>query len=443
MSSTMSLKSKFNQVLPAVTRAGEDVHAIVNMRAHTRESNSARGQNLARKTATKHTSQNRVCGISSLQVVGSDEQNSATSRRRSLEGSRIDANDFSQARSRPLAKIDPERFSRLSAACELQQHTRYAVVNSEVARSPAGSDESITSRRRSLAASRIDEDAQEQPGQPSAIKIDQRPSLGSSAASSSQTDTHYAVVNPGVAGKNIVSSDSQVDPASLWVATTAHWMMLDSDPERAREIEIDGKCYRRLDVRYWAWLTVVMDAATRAFEIGELSAANYAPLWVRFRELKAMVGDQFAEDEIEQEKHWLKLHTFAPPTTSPELKTARKPATHAEVEQLESENSVSACNCFQGQNQFSQEVSEAAIAKIDAIREQALTLEWTEQELYSTTGEFQFPMGNGWGLVCFVDDDELEIGEVTSEAIVIRKRTVGGRESVMRWRSRITQATPN
>jgi hypothetical protein len=59
-----------------------------------------------------------------------------------------------------------------------------------------------------------------------------------------------------------------------------------------------------------------------------------------------------------------------------------------------------------------------AIAKVDAIRDKALALGWTENGLYQTKGRFRFPCGQDFGLVCFLEKVE-NIGEVTKQYIEI------------------------
>ncbi len=59
-----------------------------------------------------------------------------------------------------------------------------------------------------------------------------------------------------------------------------------------------------------------------------------------------------------------------------------------------------------------------AIAKVDIIRDRALALGWTEDGLYQTHGRFKFPCGQDYGLVCFLEKDEI-IGAVTKKHIEI------------------------
>ena len=86
-----------------------------------------------------------------------------------------------------------------------------------------------------------------------------------------------------------------------------------------------------------------------------------------------------------------------------------------------------------------------AIAKVDAIRKQALSLGWTLSRLYQNRGRFGFPLGEDWGLVCFVDDDE-RLGEVTARYIEVRG--MAPRDHILKfynpdvdqpWRKRVQQ----
>lgn len=63
-------------------------------------------------------------------------------------------------------------------------------------------------------------------------------------------------------------------------------------------------------------------------------------------------------------------------------------------------------------------ISDEAIREVDAIRNQALALGWTNARLYQNRGRIRFPCGPDWGLVCFLEADD-QIGKTTSVAIEI------------------------
>lgn len=71
-----------------------------------------------------------------------------------------------------------------------------------------------------------------------------------------------------------------------------------------------------------------------------------------------------------------------------------------------------------GNHPFTEKVLPAAVAKVDAIRDQALALGWSEARLYQSRGRFRFPCGGDYGLVCFIREDQ-RVGEVTKQHIEI------------------------
>jgi hypothetical protein len=71
-----------------------------------------------------------------------------------------------------------------------------------------------------------------------------------------------------------------------------------------------------------------------------------------------------------------------------------------------------------GDYRFTVKVPPAAVAKVDTIRDQALALGWAEARLYQNRGQFRFPCGDDYGLVCFIGEAH-RIGELTTQYIEI------------------------
>ena len=71
-----------------------------------------------------------------------------------------------------------------------------------------------------------------------------------------------------------------------------------------------------------------------------------------------------------------------------------------------------------GHHPFTEKILPAAVAKVDAIRDHALALGWSEARLYQNRGRFRFPFGGDCGLVCFMGEGQL-VGEVTKQHIDI------------------------
>ena len=71
---------------------------------------------------------------------------------------------------------------------------------------------------------------------------------------------------------------------------------------------------------------------------------------------------------------------------------------------------------------YREPVTARALAKVDAIRDRALSLGWSEARLYQNRARFRFPCGEDYGLVCFMDGVQ-QIGSITTEFIEIIHRT--------------------
>jgi len=67
---------------------------------------------------------------------------------------------------------------------------------------------------------------------------------------------------------------------------------------------------------------------------------------------------------------------------------------------------------------LTESVTAQALAQVDAIRDHALSLGWTEASLYQNRGRLRFPAGGENGLVCFLHSDD-QIGEVSAQSIEI------------------------
>ena len=69
--------------------------------------------------------------------------------------------------------------------------------------------------------------------------------------------------------------------------------------------------------------------------------------------------------------------------------------------------------------------------KDDVIREAAQAKGWSDERLYQNRGRFSFPLGQDYGLVCFVGPDD-ELGEITETHIEII-HTCGSRKNSLRF----------
>ena len=176
----------------------------------------------------------------------------------------------------------------------------------------------------------------------------------------------------------------------------------------APDVRVDGRCYRRLDPPFYAWLRHKMAIAKKAFDAGRLASASFDELRARFNEVHAWAVAHLGNAALVGAVKALDPASYSPPRA---------------VEDAASLPAAPARFAFPttGEWRFTEHVSPEAVAKVDKIRDEALALGWPEARLYQNRGQIRFPCGQEYGLVCFVRDGETIAG-VAREAITIQGR---------------------
>jgi len=247
--------------------------------------------------------------------------------------------------------------------------------------------------------------------------------------------------------------DSRWEPA-LFAATNLAFWETDKPHYYARDVGIDGTCFRRLDPEYYAWLRHKMTLARKAADSGRLSAGAFEELRTRFNAIHAWAIERFGEDALRSAVQALDPKAYSPPSTEtpgtagprtnrqdsrfgraagapegrgPRMARVKPQGRPASPPAAQDERHLYPKD---GDWPFTHPVPPSAVAKVDAIRIEAVAKGWREARLYQNRGRFRFPCGEDYGLVCFVDGDE-RIGEITRQSIEI----VGPppRETVLRF----------
>jgi len=194
-----------------------------------------------------------------------------------------------------------------------------------------------------------------------------------------------------------------------WETVTPHYYALD--------ISIDKTCFRRLDPDYYAWLKYKMALAKKAADLGRLSSSAFETLHTRFNVIHTWAIEHYGEDELLSAVQSLDPKTYSPPVLETFGQDDRPPSV-----QPAPEKTPPAVPQYlfpkEGEWRFTQQVPPTAVAKVDAIRDKALSLGWNEARLYQNRGCLRFPYGQDYGLVCFVDGN-VRIGKVTRQSIEI------------------------
>ena len=216
-------------------------------------------------------------------------------------------------------------------------------------------------------------------------------------------------------GQAVPDQDSGRRETALYVATNLKSWETNEPHCFARDVGIDGTCFRRLDPDYYAWLRHKMERAKKAEVSRRLSAQAFDTLRTRFNAVHSWAREHLGEEALRSAVQSLDPKAYAPPRLDaldgrpvPEP-SAPKETPLATPPYLFPKN---------GDWRFTQRVRSSAVPKVDAMRDQALSLGWSEARLYQNRGRFRFPCGEDYGLVCFLDENK-RIGQVTRQYIEI------------------------
>ncbi len=237
----------------------------------------------------------------------------------------------------------------------------------------------------------------------------------------SNADTEATPISPCPSDKPI---DSIQQPA-LYVSPTLKTWETDKLQLYARDVTYDDLCFRRLDPEYYAWLRSKIMLAKKACDSGRLAKAAYEDLRGKFMPIHEWAMKNFGEGQIQEAINRLDAQAYSPPVPWKAGDLDKQEAKMAPVEPIP-EHLFPANGNFR----FTHRVSPEAVGKVDAIKDQALALDWTEPTLYQNRDKFKFPCGEDYGLVCFLES-ERQIGEVTRQSIEII--VPGPRESRLRF----------
>lgn len=183
---------------------------------------------------------------------------------------------------------------------------------------------------------------------------------------------------------------------TVFVSTSLEVWSTD-EPERfARDFQINETAYRRLDSEYYAWLRSRMVLAKQAAIAGQIDAAAFEDLRVRFNAVHEWALNKLGEEQLLEAVRTLRASEYKPPVPEDESRPVQVPLRKS------------------GANHISPE----AVALVDAISERALALGWKRERLYAS-GKGTFDPCRG--LVCYLKPGD-RIGEVTAQSIEIIHR---------------------
>jgi hypothetical protein len=224
---------------------------------------------------------------------------------------------------------------------------------------------------------------------------------------------HYEGETARTAAADAVGPAQPAASVALYVSTSLDtWATgLPVSPDQDAMCEACG--FRRLDPEYYAWLRHKMEVAQSRNQHGRLTDQQYDSLRVRFNALHVWAVNRFGEQVLLEVVGGFDACRYRPPTVlDPDRAPESAPEARAPDHLWPAD----------GDWQFTERVSADAVAKVDAVRDQALALGWSEASLYQNRGHLRFPAGDDYGLVCLLDADD-RIGDIAREFIEIIRPT--------------------
>jgi hypothetical protein len=240
-------------------------------------------------------------------------------------------------------------------------------------------------------------------------------------------------------------TDATQQPTTLYVATDLATLEIpvavdaQASPAYQDDVFADGRFFRRLDPDLYAWLRHKMELARTAFTRGRLPEPAFDALRTRFNAVHTRALALLGESALLHAVQHLDPKSYPVPGTHVELATTdantSKDALPASATPPDSRCSSEAPSIpgdavaeddwsghqfpeEPGDFRFLQPVRRSALTKVQAIRDAAVAIGWTDARLFQNRGRFLFPCGNDYGLACFVHPDQT-IGRVTPRAIEI------------------------
>jgi hypothetical protein len=183
-------------------------------------------------------------------------------------------------------------------------------------------------------------------------------------------------------------------PEGMFVSSTLGTWRTPHPKWFARDVQFNDTAYRRLDPEYYAWLRSRMVLAKKAAISGQIDAAAFEELRVRFNALHEWAVQHFGDEKLLTAVRALRPGEYNPPIAEDEGSHALLPRAAKSV---------------------GDHISPEVIGMVDAIAAKAMALGWSRDRLYSK-GKGMFDPKRG--LICYLKPGD-RIGEVTPQSIEI------------------------
>jgi hypothetical protein len=186
----------------------------------------------------------------------------------------------------------------------------------------------------------------------------------------------------------------------MFVSTALELWWTDRPAMFARDFQINDTVYRRLDPEYFAWLRSRMTLAKGAAIAGRIPLAAFEELRVRFNAIQEWATARLGEGVLLEAVRHLNPRDYVTPV----------------AEEHERRPPVPVRSPMGVEHRRPADVRPEAVAMVDAVRGQALSLGWTDQALYRIPEDRRAGLRLQSGLVCYLREG-WRIGDVTCQWI--------------------------
>jgi len=218
--------------------------------------------------------------------------------------------------------------------------------------------------------------------------------------------------------ENTATTEPDMTPV-IFAATDMTTVIRKECPANQGTVIDNGKCYRRLTPEYWAWFNHKYHLMEQALTNGKISEEMFEAILDRISKLYNHALALFGEEMLDNAVRTTDVRKLDELIKRENADAGGNPGNVGARRSIPSLVVEREGNTPVAPKRRQPQVNPAA-AKVDAIREQALALGWTRDQLYREDGIAY----RDWGLVRFLDPDD-EIGEITDKRIKIINRKTG------------------
>jgi hypothetical protein len=191
---------------------------------------------------------------------------------------------------------------------------------------------------------------------------------------------HTAGGQEASAGGETPSLPPQPPQPAIYVSTGLDIHDIEDARDWPEDREIDGTLCRRLSPEYFAWLRSRMVTAQAAHKAGKLPEDAWNTLRQRFNALQELAIREFGKESLQEVLQSFSSKNYQPPALRPESQV--KPVEVPKKDWIYPGNQAWKCK---------QPVTSQAVAKVDAIREEAMARAGPRHASIRTRAGFGFP----------------------------------------------------